>query len=122
MIKRPLNARFRDAVLSGVKTSTIREKPWRVGVPVMLYNWSGLPYRSPQIDVAPVIVKETRVIRITHKEDGDMIYAYGQESDRRLHETEGFSSREELDAWFRPLVKRGETVEKAMMLFCLANN
>jgi hypothetical protein len=122
MIKRPLNARFRNPVLTGVKTSTIRNKPWPVGVPIMLYNWSGAAYRSQQLDVAPVIVREVRVIRITHREDGGMLYAYGQQDERRLHETEGFASREELDAWFRPLVKRGETVEKALMVFSLSNN
>lgn len=98
MIKRPLNVRFRNPVLTGVKTSTIRNKPWPVGVPIMLYNWSVAAYRSPQLDVAPVIVRETRAIRITHREDGDMIYAYGQPQERLLHETEGFASRAELDA------------------------
>lgn len=83
----------------------------------MLYNWSGAAYRSPQIDVATVVVRDVRVIRITHRDDGGMLYAYGQQNERRLHETEGFASREDLDAWFSPLVKRGETVEKALMFF-----
>lgn len=87
----------------------------------MLYNWSGAAYRSPQNDVAPVIVSNVRVIRITHRQDGDMIFAYGQQNDRRLHETEGFSTRVELDAWFRPLVKRGDTVAKSLIYFCLLN-
>ena len=117
MIKRPSNARFKTPVLTGVKTTTIRDKPWPVGVPIMLYHWSGAAYRSPQIDVAPVVVREVRVIRITHRDDGGMLYAYGQQNERRLHETEGFASREDLDAWFSPLVKRGETVEKALMFF-----
>lgn len=121
MIKRPLNVRFRNPVLTGVKTSTIRNKPWPVGVQIMLYNWSGAAYRSPQLDVAAVIVREVRAIRITHRYDGGMLYAYGQPNERRLHETEGFATREELDAWFRPLVRRGATVEKAMMFFSLAN-
>lgn len=120
MIKRPLNARFTELVKSGVKTSTIREKPWRIGIPIMLYNWSGRPYNSPQVDVAPIIVHETRVIRITHMENGVMLYEYGQVNENSLHNTEGFSSRDELDAWFRPLIKRGETVEKAIMFFCLS--
>jgi hypothetical protein len=37
------------------------------------------------------------------------------------HETEGFASRRDMDEWFRPLVKRGETVEKALMLFGRSN-
>jgi hypothetical protein len=122
VIKRPLNARFRNPVLNGSKTSTIRNKPWPEGVRIMLYNWKGIAYRSPQIDVAPVIVREVRVIKITHRDDGGMIYAYGQPVERRLHETEGFATREEMDAWFRPLVRRGETVEKALMFFYLSQH
>lgn len=40
MIKRPLDKRFNAAVLTGKKFTTIRGKPWPVGVPIMLYNWS----------------------------------------------------------------------------------
>lgn len=121
MIKRPLNARFREPVLRDEKVTTIREKAWPVGVPIMLYNWSGAAYRSKQIDVAPVVVSEVRDIRITHREDGDMIYAYGRPGARLLHETEGFASRTDLDAWFRPLVRRGQTVKKHLMLFSRSN-
>ena len=64
MIKRPLNSRFSDAVLEGRKVTTIRDTPWPVGKPIMLYNWSGAAYRSPQIDVAAVLVVETTLIRI----------------------------------------------------------
>jgi hypothetical protein len=124
MIKRPLNARFKSLVLTGVKTSTIRDTPWPAGVPIMLYHWSAAAYRSPQIDIAPVIVREVRIIRITHRDDGGMLYAYGRQNGpeaRLLHETEGFSTRADLDAWFRPLVKRGQTVDKALMFFSLTN-
>ena len=117
MIKRPLNSRFTGPVLAGVKTSTIRNKPWPVGVPIMLYNWSGKAYRSKQVDAAVIVVSEVRAIRITRREDGGMLYAYGQPGTRLLHETEGFRSRSELDDWFRPLVKSGQTVVKALMMF-----
>lgn len=36
---------------------------------------------------------------------------------RRVDQSEGFASQEEMDAWFRPLVKPGKSVEKALMLF-----
>lgn len=121
MIKRPLNPRFREAVLADGKTTTIRDKPWPVGVPIMLYSWSGAPYRSKQIDVAPVIVKGFWTIRITHLEDGGMLYAYGRVNAQPLHETEGFASRAEMDEWFRPLVKPGQTVEKTLMRFSRSN-
>jgi hypothetical protein len=117
MIKRPLHARFSELVRADKKTTTIRDQPWPVGVPIMLYNWSGAPYRSKQHDVAAVIVKGCWPIRITHKPDGDMIFAYGRANNTPLHESEGFASRAEMDEWFRPLVKRGETVEKTLMLF-----
>ena len=121
MIKRPLNAQFSNAVLEKRKITTIREKPWPVGVPIMLYNWTGAAYRSKQIDVAPVIVKGFWTIRITHREDGGMLYAYGRANETPLHETEGFASRAEMDVGFRPLVQRGQTVEKTLMLFCRSN-
>lgn len=121
MIKRPLNSRFREQVLADKKTTTIRDKAWPVGVPIMLYNWSGAAYRSKQIDVAPVVVKGFWTIRITHREDGGMLYAYGRVNEQPLHETEGFASSAEMDEWFRPLVKRGQTVEKTLMLFSRSN-
>lgn len=36
---------------------------------------------------------------------------------RPLNVTEGFDSLEELDNWFRPLVKDGQTVTKHLMRF-----
>lgn len=122
MIKRPLNPRFREPVLAGEKTTTIRDKAWPVGVPIMLYNWTGAAYRSKQSDACPVIVRGFCTIRITHREDGGMIYAYGRVNERPLHETEGFTSRAEMDEWFRPLVKRGQTVEKTLMSFRRSND
>ncbi len=117
MIKRPLNAHFSQLVVSGQKTTTIRDKAWPVGVPIMLYNWTGAAYRSKQINVAPIVVKGFWTVRITHREDGGMLYAYGRVHETPLHETEGFASRKEMDDWFRPLVKPGKTVTKALMLF-----
>ena len=87
----------------------------------MLYNWSGAVYRSKQIDVAAVVVVGFWTIRITHREDGAMIYEYGMENKKELYETEGFDSKEKLDEWFRPIVKRGKTKAFALMRFRLAN-
>ena len=122
MLKRPLNPRFREPVLADRKTTTIRDKAWPVGVPIMLYNWSGAAYRSKQIDVAPVIVRGFWTIRITHLNRGDiMVYRCGKESGPALYKSEGFASQEEMDAWFRPLVKPGKTIEKTLMLFSRSN-
>jgi len=121
MIKRPLNPRFTQAVLEGRKFTTIRENPWPVGVPIMLYNWSGAAYRSPQVDVCPVIVLGFWPITIAQTEAGEMRYAYGMDCGMALHETEGFESRAVMDEWFRPLVKPGQSVTKHLMRFRLAN-
>jgi hypothetical protein len=120
MIKRPLHERFSVAVARGEKFTTIRDKPWPVGVPIMLYNWTGKPYRSPQCDVAAIIVSGFWPIQIAHRPtDGKMLYAYGMENAKELHETEGFQTREEMDDWFRPLVKPGKTVRKHLMRFSI---
>ena len=119
MIKRPLNPRFSNAVLEKRKITTIREKPWPVGVPIMLYNWSGAAYRSPQKDVGAVMVSGWWRIIIAHTVAGDMRYAHGMDGGLALFETEGFESRSDMDAWFRPLVKQGQSVSKHLMRFRL---
>lgn len=122
MLKRPLNSRFTPAVLDGRKFTTIRQKPWPVGDPIMLYNWSGAAYRSKQADVAPVIVKGFWPITIAQTEDGEMRYAYGMENEKPLWETEGFESREAMDEWFRAVVRPGQSVTRWLMRFSLANS
>ena len=119
MIKRPLHERFSVAVARGEKFTTIREKPWPVGVPMMLYNWTGKPYRSPQRDVCAVQVIFTQAIYITHGIDGKMEYDYPCAWE--LWEGEGFESQAEMDEWFRAVVKPGEIVTKHLMRFRLAN-
>lgn len=119
MIKRPLDPRFSEAVKSERKFTTIRDKPWPTDKPIMLYNWSGKPYRSPQIDVAPIVVLGYWTIRITHHFDGTMNYEYGMENAKPLWETEGFESQKELDDWFRPLIMRGFKTPKYLMRFKL---
>lgn len=122
MLKRPLNPQFSDAVREGRKWTTIREKPWPVGVPIMLYNWRGAAYRSPQIDVCPVIVLGWWPITIAKTETGAMSYAYGLETEIPLWEHEGFPSPEALDEWFGAMVKPGQTITQTLMRFRLANS
>ena len=121
MIKRPLNPRFNRPVLDGLKFTTIRDEPWPVGVPIMLYNWSGAAYRSKQTDVAAIIVQGYWPIWISHRPGGKMLYKYGMEKSKPLHETEGFPSAAELDAWFRPLVPSDQVVTKYLNRFRLMN-
>jgi len=121
MIKRPLNPRFADKVLAGHKTTTIRRKPWPVGVPIILYRWSGKPYASKQLNVTAVIVTATTPILITRPVDGNLIYAYKPPGEPRpIWETEGFKNTIDMDAWFRPLIKPGHCLDQHLMTFTLA--
>lgn len=122
MIKRPLNTRFSVDVLEGRKITTIRDKLWPVGKPIMLYNWSGAAYRSKQVDVAAVVVLGFWPIQIARTEGGTMRYAYGMESATPLHENEGFDSQEEMDTWFSAKMKPGQMVTKYLMRFRLARS
>ena len=121
MIRRPLHPRFTQAVLAGEKFTTIRDGQWPVGKPIMLYNWSGAPYRSKQVDVAQITVTGFWPIQITHDVGGGMRYRHGMGGVIPLWQTEGFTSRDDLDAWFRPLVKPGHTITKTLMRFKLVN-
>lgn len=116
MIRRPLNERFADIVEPEIKTTTIRDKPWPVGVPIMLYHWLGKPYKSKQKDVCAVKVSGFWKIRITHHADGVMSYECGKEG-QPLWQTEGFASPADMDSWFKPLVPQGKTIEKYLMKF-----
>ena len=122
MIKRPLHARFTSAVREGRKITTIRDKPWTVGKPVMLYNWSGAAYRSPQNDVAAVMVDSTTPIGVTRLKSGVMIYSYSTLGDERLVHLwacEGFDHSADMDAWFSALLEPATTVTKHLMRFSL---
>jgi hypothetical protein len=119
MIKRPLDKRFSQAVLDGRKFTTIRNNPWPIGKPVMLYNWSEKPYRSPQIDVAAIEVVESCLVGIAKMPSGHMRYNYSIQIDPPLWQCEGFDSREDMDAWFSPMVKPGESITKSLMRFHL---
>ena len=122
MIRRPFMSRFRQPILDEVKFTTIRKKPWPIGVPIMAYEWSGLPYRSPQIEIAPVIVSETTLIRIGVSDDAKLIFFHPA---RNIHvgfhlwQSEGFFSQEEMDDWFRAKIKPGQTIERHLMRFSL---
>jgi len=84
----------------------------------MLYNWFGKPYRSKQIDVAPVMVHWVRPLQIHQCPDGEMFYSCIEfPGCRRLYETEGFESEWEMDEWFRKVVKPGDFSTKFLMSF-----
>ncbi len=114
MIRRSLNKRFVEAVLSDTKTTTIRENAWPVGVPIRLFTWTGAPYRSKQQDVAMVVVREVKQVRINHLPDGAILIEGGGP---RLHETEGFRDEEDMAAWFRGVVPLAQSWPQNLMRF-----
>jgi hypothetical protein len=130
MIKRAISLQFVPPVLSGLKRTTIRAKAWPVGVPIMLFRWEGKPYglRSRQIDVVPIMVTATEPIAISNADwainytrtgtHGPNVIgvSWGRHA-RLLHEWEGFATRDEMDAWFRKLVKPGQTITQHIMVF-----
>lgn len=117
MIKRPLNSRFNGAVHALRKITTIREKSWPVGKPVMIYNWSGKAYHSPQSDVTAVMVLESQPITITKQADGIMTYTHAMHLPSKLWHCEGFQSQEDMDAWFSAKMKSGQTIIKTIIKF-----
>lgn len=88
----------------------------------MLYNWSAAPYRSPQIDVGPVIVTGWWPIFIERKADGTMRYEVGMENEKPLWECERFLNQADMDEWFSAKMRRGAAVNKYLMRFRLLNS
>lgn len=117
MIKRPLDARFAGRVLEGQKFTTIRRNPWPTGKPIMLYSWSGKPYRSPHKNVCAISVIVAQPIEITQGIDGTMHYDYP--ANYQLWQAEGFDSQNEMDEWFRKIVKPGKTITRHLMRFAV---
>ena len=123
MIKRPLAEQFHQKVLDGIKVSTIRPNPWPVGVPIQLFRWEGLPYRSKHVNGPAVIARSANRIMIASDAAG--VISYHLAGDDLCHPItdlyviEGFDSQEKMDDWFRRLVKRGQTIQSYQMLFSL---
>ena len=119
MIRRALDPQFNTAVLEGRKTSTIRENPWPVGVPIMLYNWSGVAYRSKQIDVAAIRVLGAAQIKMTRFGDMDepLYKSWLMSAVVPLWQMEGFESREAMAAWFIRSLKPNSSIVQYLMRF-----
>jgi hypothetical protein len=119
MIKRPLDQRFRDAVLEGRKITTMRVKPWPVGKPIVLYHWTGAAYRSKHVDIAVIEVLQTDRVVIRRDLDGHLSYRRGGifELPRPLWFYEGFAAQADMDEWFGPLLKKDPLITRHLMLF-----
>lgn len=99
------------------KVTTIRESAWPVGKPVMLYHWSGKPYRSKQVDVCVVRVIAVHSINITRWADGSMGFYCPSFIREPLWYVEGFGTKGEMDEWFAAKMKPGTLVWRALMHF-----
>ena len=121
MRKRPLDPSFNQKVLDKIKISTIRDKAWPLNTPFMLYNWSGKPYRSKQVDVAAVEVTASNPLVVTHNKDGSITFLFQNafRLPRPLFECEGFESKEAMDDWFRKVIPKGRRGGKYLMQFKL---
>ena len=121
MIRRPLDRCFRQKVLDMVKVTTIRDQAWPLGVPIMLYHWTGKPYRSKQEDFVPVMVEvSSPMVIMRTRRHGALSYM----SESRLVElplwvTEGFDSESAMHDWFRKIVPVGGVAKKNIMRFRL---
>lgn len=123
MIKRPLAEQFHQKVWDLIKISTIRPNPWPVGVPIQLFRWEGLPYRSKHVNGPAVIARSADPIIIASDAAGAISYYLAGDDLRHaitdLYVTEGFDGQEKMDDWFRRLVKPGQTIQSYQMLFSL---
>ena len=120
MHRRSFHPRFRDPILQGIKTTTIRDKPWPIGVPIMAFSWTGKPYRSKQQDIAAVVVEATETVRLTRNALGNIMTTPCVPrlcESSQLWECEGFDSFDAFCDWFRPLIKPGQTLTKTLHRF-----
>ena len=119
MIRRPLNSRFADKVRAGIKTTTMRDTAWPLGVPIMLYEWTGRPYASKQREIVAVVADWRTPVSISCVHGGDLLFSHEVLSHlldgRPLWACEGFESQDEMEAWFRPMTKPGQTLKKYLM-------
>jgi hypothetical protein len=117
MIKRPINARFREKVVAGIKVTTIRAKAWPQRVPIMLYSWSGKPYASKHEDLCAVRVNGAFPVVIKKQVSGEISYRFRNviHFGVPLWSLEGFENQQEMDEWFGEKLKEGEEVEMQLM-------
>lgn len=118
MIRRSFNPRFRQPILDGIKTTTIRDACWPIGKPIMAFEWTGKPYRSKQAEIAPIIVTAATAIDISLGEFFDCVmFSEIMGLGRPLWQCEGFNGPLDMNEWFLPKMKPGQTVTKFLHRF-----
>lgn len=96
--------RFAEAVTAGTKRQTIRpisKRPPRVGEARSLRQWSGKPYRSPQVTLRNVTITRIDIITITN--NGACINSRPLQAQELelLAKNDGFPDWPTMLAWFR---------------------
>lgn len=105
-------------VLADKKTTTIRASAWPIMKPIMLFSWSGKPYRSPQVIVCPIVVTAVERLDVQKSVLGMGYWRPGTDEYREgLWKSEGFYSQNEMDAWFMDSLKKFATYPMWMMTF-----
>jgi hypothetical protein len=118
MIRRSFNPRFRNPIWQGIKTTTIRDTAWPIGKPIMAFEWTGKPYRSKQSDIASIIVTAATPIDISLGEFSDCVtFSEIMGLGRPLWQCEGFNGPLDMNDWFLPKMKSGQTVTKILHRF-----
>lgn len=104
---RMFKPQFATLVLSGAKRQTIRPTPKRMpraGDHESWREWSGLPYRSKQNELAKVELTEVRRISMNFFPDNEVVYLDDQILPREQYEPlaarDGFASFVEMAMWF----------------------
>lgn len=106
--------------MDDIKVTTIRDKAWPTNTPIMLYSWTGKPYRSKHLDLTPIIVESIHPIIFHLSTDGTLSYIHATEPCPwldRLWYHEGFKSEQELIDWFTPILPKENPVTKYLMKF-----
>lgn len=92
-------AQFAPLVQAGLKTQTIRpfrKRPLRLGERLSLRRWSGLPYRSKQVELGMGEVTFLCHITIGHHQ----VVVTQDISTDEIWKSDGFDSWEAMEQWF----------------------
>ena len=113
MIIRMFKPQFAPLVANGTKRQTIRPTPKRmpkVGERESWRKWSGLPYRTPTVELAQVTIKSVERICISETPNFYEVWLLDRpfngalmqrEEWDRLAKDDGFDSMFALNEWFR---------------------
>lgn len=91
---------FAAAIKSGAKCQTVRPTPKRLPIAgefISLRQWSGKPYRSPQIELRTSVIRKVARVEITMT--GVVVDSYAEDCEAFAH-ADGFDNFFDLRKWF----------------------